>query len=645
MTWGIDNPDLLAPPIERAKDGCYHPSSEQEIIELIRHARAAKKQLRVFGSSHSVFRAIVTDRFAGKNTPEDEMQLVLDRYQRIFPPRPDPDHPGMMLVEVEAGCHLGLSPCRITQARIEPGGPSVTDVRAPSPWHSGRWEQSLNYQLHHRYGLALPDLGGITHQTVSGFLATGSTGGTVKWSAHEAVVALRLIDGEGRVHVLERGGENDELFRAAGVSLGLLGVVSTITFRCIPRYDVIGSETISATRLSEQVDFYGDRPESGLPELDRFLVESDYARLMWWPQYGFDRLVVWEARRAPYDAERPIRPYKEIAYLPVVSQVLASYLYTILGNLEEPSRIPLALRELRAHPELHVAMDKARARVLPIDPERPPEPQGLIAYLSDLLERLIFARRDPVTLGAAWVALVEFFVVTSEAVLIELLRRPLIQRLFAHLAQLVPEHIGVILSLFVTTGKNGAPTKQEFSDRWFLGLPMDNQMDDLLMPTWFTEAFIPFEVGDGRVNAVIRKLRELFDADGTPEGAYANTGSFCVELYAAKAEPNFMLSPAFGSEHSFRVDLFWFAKNAGDPVRDFFPIFWETLEEFSPRYHWGKFLPSPDPTDPERLVRAFPEWERFEALRRELDPEGIFLTRYLRDHLGITSGSGLAETT
>lgn len=499
----------------------------------------------------------------------------------------------------------------------------------------GRWEQSLNYQLHHRYGLALPDLGGITHQTVSGFLATGSTGGTVKWSAHEAVVALRLIDGEGRVHVLERGGENDELFRAAGVSLGLLGVVSTITFRCIPRYDVIGSETISATRLSEQVDFYGDRPESGLPELDRFLVESDYARLMWWPQYGFDRLVVWEARRAPYDAERPIRPYKEIAYLPVVSQVLASYLYTILGNLEEPSRIPLALRELRAHPELHVAMDKARARVLPIDPERPPEPQGLIAYLSDLLERLIFARRDPVTLGAAWVALVEFFVVTSEAVLIELLRRPLIQRLFAHLAQLVPEHIGVILSLFVTTGKNGAPTKQEFSDRWFLGLPMDNQMDDLLMPTWFTEAFIPFEVGDGRVNAVIRKLRELFDADGTPEGAYANTGSFCVELYAAKAEPNFMLSPAFGSEHSFRVDLFWFAKNAGDPVRDFFPIFWETLEEFSPRYHWGKFLPSPGAMGADALVRSYPDWPRFEELRRELDPGGVFLTDYFRKHLGI----------
>src|SRR5690554_6131987 len=635
MTRGIDNPDLLAPPIERAKDGCYHPSSEQEIIELIRHARAAKKQLRVFGSSHSVVRAIVTDRFAGKNTPEDEMQLVLDRYQRIFPPRPDPDHPGMMLVEVEAGCHLGLSPCRITQARIEPGGPSVTDVRAPSPWHSGRWEQSLNYQLHHRYGLALPDLGGITHQTVSGFLSTGSSGGTVKWSAHEAVVAMRLIDGEGRVHILERGGENEELFRAAGVSLGLLGVISTITFRCIPRYDVVGSETISATRLSEQIDFYADRPESGLPELDRYLVEAEYTRLMWWPQYEFDRLVVWEARRAPFDAERKIRPYKEIAFLPVVSQVLASYLYTILGNLDDPSRIPLALREVREHPDVPMAMEAARARAIPFDPARPPEPQGLVAYLSALLERLIFARRDPVTLGAAWVALVDFFVVTSEALLIEMMKLPIIKRLFARLAKLVPEHIGTILSLFVTTGKNGAPARQEFADRWFLGLPMDNQMDDLLMPTWFTEAFIPFEVGDGRVNAVIKKLRELFDADGTPEGAYATTGSFCVDIYAARAESEFMLSPALGEKHAFRVDLFWFAKNAADPVRDFFPILWEALEGFGARYHWGKFLPPPGAMGADALVRSYPDWPRFEELRRELDPGGVFLTDYFRKHLGI----------
>ena len=633
---GLEDLKALAPPIPRAKDGCYHPATEEEIVDLVRYARASRKQLRVFGSSHSVFRAIVTDNFAGKNTPEDELQLVLDRYQGIGTPRPDPEHPGMMLIEVEAGCHLGLSPCRITQARIEPGGPSVTDVRAPSPWHSGSWEESLNYQLHHRYGLALPDLGGITHQTVSGFLATGSSGGTVKWSAHEAVVGMRLIDGEGRVHVLQRDDEGSaELFSAAGVSLGLLGVVSTITFRCVPRFDVVGSETISETRLSDQIDFYADRPSSGLPELDRYLVQADYTRLMWWPQYEFDRLVVWEARRAPYDAERKLRPYKEIAFLPVIQQVLASYFYTILGNLDDPSRIPLALRELRDHPDAPMAMESARARTLAADPARPPESQGLIAYLSDLLERLIFARRDPVTLGAAWVALVEFFVVTSESILIDIMRLPIIRGLFARLAKLVPEHIGVILSLFVSAGKDGAPARQDFADRSFLGLPMDNQMDDLLMPTWFTEAFIPFEGGDGRGNAVIRALRELFDADGTPEGAYANTGSFCVEIYAAKAEERFMLSPARGEKHAFRVDLFWFAKNAGDPVRDFFPILWDTLERFGARYHWGKFLPPPSAADPGALVRSYPEWPRFEALRRELDPGGIFLTRYLREHLGI----------
>jgi hypothetical protein len=41
------------------------------------------------------------------------------------------------------------------------------------------WEQSLCYALQQR-GYALPDLGGISHQSVGGFLSTGSAGGTCK---------------------------------------------------------------------------------------------------------------------------------------------------------------------------------------------------------------------------------------------------------------------------------------------------------------------------------------------------------------------------------------------------------------------------------------------------------------------------------
>jgi FAD/FMN-containing dehydrogenase len=50
------------------------------------------------------------------------------------------------------------------------------------------------------------------------------------------------------------------------------------------------------------------------------------------------------------------------------------------------------------------------------------------------------------------------------------------------------------------------------------------------------------------------------------------------------------------------------------------------LQEFSARVHWGKlhFL------DRERLGALYPEADRFIALRRELDPDGVFLNDHLR---------------
>jgi FAD/FMN-containing dehydrogenase len=50
------------------------------------------------------------------------------------------------------------------------------------------------------------------------------------------------------------------------------------------------------------------------------------------------------------------------------------------------------------------------------------------------------------------------------------------------------------------------------------------------------------------------------------------------------------------------------------------------LREFSARVHWGKlhFL------DPERLRELYPEADEFIRIRRELDPEGVFLNDHLR---------------
>jgi len=42
-----------------------------------------------------------------------------------------------------------------------------------------------------------------------------STGGTVKWSIHDAIARLRVIDGAGRVTELTPDGDDPDWFRAA----------------------------------------------------------------------------------------------------------------------------------------------------------------------------------------------------------------------------------------------------------------------------------------------------------------------------------------------------------------------------------------------------------------------------------------------
>ncbi len=244
----------------RSSDGFFHPASERQLIELVRAARREGAQLRVRGSAHSIAPAIYTDSLrSGSPTSYD---VMLDRYGAV-----EIDE-ARMQVTVEAGCHLGRDP-------RDPTGMSI-------------WDASLLAQLERR-GWALPDLGGVAHQTVSGFLMTGSCGGTVRYSNEDAIVSFRFIDGLGEVHEVHRG---DALFDAFGCSMGLLGVLSTITLQCIPRYDILGQEDI--TRDVEGPASLFERGSSGLED---FLRSTEYARLMWWPQDRVERLVTWQARR------------------------------------------------------------------------------------------------------------------------------------------------------------------------------------------------------------------------------------------------------------------------------------------------------------------------------------------------------------
>jgi hypothetical protein len=66
-----------------------------------------------------------------------------------------------------------------------------------------------------------------------------------------------------------------------------------------------------------------------------------------------------------------------------------------------------------------------------------------------------------------------------------------------------------------------------------------------------------------------------------------------------------------------------------------FPRLWATLADLGYRLHWGKALPLDAAASARHLSRQYPRWSDFLRVRQELDPEGVFLTRYWRAHLGL----------
>jgi len=119
-------------------------------------------------------------------------------------------------------------------------------------------------------GLAFDNFGSIVMQTAAGYTGTGThgTGGRTRiLSSH--IERMRLVDGTGRVRELDEDSE-PELFAAARVHLGCLGVVTEITFRCVDAFDL-------EERL-ELVDF-----DRALADLDAWVDGNDYCKLWWIP--------------------------------------------------------------------------------------------------------------------------------------------------------------------------------------------------------------------------------------------------------------------------------------------------------------------------------------------------------------------------
>ncbi len=100
---------------------------------------------------------------------------------------------------------------------------------------AGTQLSALNAELA-RHGLAMPNLGDIDVQTVSGALATGTHGtGKGYGCLSTFVTELELVTGTGEVLRCSRE-ENSDLFSAALVGVGAVGVVTEVTLRGVDAF-------------------------------------------------------------------------------------------------------------------------------------------------------------------------------------------------------------------------------------------------------------------------------------------------------------------------------------------------------------------------------------------------------------------------
>jgi L-gulono-1,4-lactone dehydrogenase len=183
------------------------PTSPEEVADAVVSARAQGIGVKMVGSGHSFPDIAVTD--------------------------------GLLLL-----------PDRLVGLRTVDRDAMTVTVLAGTPLHF------LNQRLH-RLGLALHNMGDIDRQTVAGAIATGThgTGGRVA-SLSAQVVEVEIVTADGSLRRVGRASADPELFRAAQVGLGAVGIVTAVTMRVEPAFALQAVE--ASMRWDEVVEGFDE---------------------------------------------------------------------------------------------------------------------------------------------------------------------------------------------------------------------------------------------------------------------------------------------------------------------------------------------------------------------------------------------------
>jgi len=161
----------------------------------------------------------------------------------------------------------------------------------------------------------------------------------------------------------------------------------------------------------------------------------------------------------------------------------------------------------------------------------------------------------------------------------------------------------------------------------FMNSVLQDNLDALIEPT---EYFGPaFQVFPSPRDVRFNEMEYQVPAEKGPEALLAIQKAihdadiplaFPIEYRYVKADDAW-LSPFYGRDAA-SISVHQYHKD------DFRPLFAATepvFDQFEGRPHWGKLH-----TKTAKELRAhYPQWDAFQAIRRELDPKGLFLNRHL----------------
>lgn len=138
-------------------------------------------------------------------------------------------------------------------------------------------------------GLALPNMGDIDRQTITGATQTGTHGTGVGLRGLSAgVVGAQIVTGSGDVLTIDED-HHPEMLPAVALGLGALGVLVTVTLQCVPRYLLRAEEAPEA--LERVLDDYVERTRA-----------VDHFEFYWFPHTRGTRTKV--NTRLPWDHGR-----------------------------------------------------------------------------------------------------------------------------------------------------------------------------------------------------------------------------------------------------------------------------------------------------------------------------------------------------